>query len=78
MSFIAKTNLALSVTLTAVAILLAPLMTSLLMKILAGQYVPIDFWDGYPDLHASDIVDFLKSIIFLRDECGAGLNFRQN
>ena len=44
MSFIARSNLALSVTLTAVATLLAPLMTPLLMKLLAGQYVPIDFW----------------------------------
>jgi len=44
MSFIARANLALSVTLTAVATLLAPLMTPLLMKLLAGQYVPIDFW----------------------------------
>lgn len=43
MSFIAKANLALSVTLTAVATLLAPIMTPLLMKLLAGQYVPIDF-----------------------------------
>lgn len=45
MSFIARANLALSVTLTAVATLLAPLMTPLLMKLLAGQYVPIDFWN---------------------------------
>jgi len=43
MSFIARANLALSVTLTAVATMLAPVMTPLLMKWLAGQYVPIDF-----------------------------------
>ena len=45
MSFIARANLALSVTLTAVATLMAPLMTPLLMKLLAGQFVPIDFWN---------------------------------
>ena len=45
MSFIARANLALSVTLTAVATLMAPLMTPFLMKLLAGQYVPIDFWN---------------------------------
>ena len=45
MSFIAKANLALSVTLTAVATMLAPLITPSLMKLLAGQFVPIDFWD---------------------------------
>lgn len=45
MSFIAKANLALSVTLTAVATMLAPLITPSLMKLLAGQFVPIDFWN---------------------------------
>ncbi len=44
MSFIAKANLALSVTLTAFATMLAPLVTPTLMKFLAGQFVPIDFW----------------------------------
>lgn len=44
MAFLAKANIALSVTLTAVATLLAPLLTPLLMKLLAGQFVPIDFW----------------------------------
>jgi BASS family bile acid:Na+ symporter len=45
MSFIAKANIALSVTLTACATMLAPLMTPFLMKVLAGQMVPIDFWN---------------------------------
>ena len=45
MSFIAKANIALSVTLTACATMLAPLMTPFLMKIFAGQMVPIDFWN---------------------------------
>lgn len=44
MSYIAKANLALSVTLTAFATILAPLITPALMKLLAGQFVPIDFW----------------------------------
>jgi len=44
MSFIAKANLALSVTLTAIATMLAPLITPSLMKYLAGQFVPVDFW----------------------------------
>ena len=44
MAYIAKANLALSITLTAVATLLAPLTTPTLMKILAGQLVPIDFF----------------------------------
>ena len=43
MSYIAKANLALSVTLTAVATPLAPLVTPFLMQILAGQFIEIDF-----------------------------------
>lgn len=44
MTYIAKANLALSITLTAVATLLAPLTTPTLMKLLAGQLVPVDFF----------------------------------
>lgn len=43
MAYIAKANLALSITMTAIATVVAPLMTPLLMKVLAGQFVPIDF-----------------------------------
>ena len=44
MSFLAKANLALSVTLTAIATLLAPLVTPLLMEALGGQFIPVNFW----------------------------------
>ena len=43
MSYLAKANLALSVTLTACATLLAPILTPFLMQSLAGQLIPIDF-----------------------------------
>ena len=43
MSYIAKANLALAVTLTACATLLAPILTPFLMKVFAGQFIPIDF-----------------------------------
>jgi len=43
MAYLAKANIALSVTLTAFATLLAPIMTPFLMKYLAGSFVPIDF-----------------------------------
>ncbi|UII80345.1 bile acid:sodium symporter family protein [Flagellimonas sp. CMM7] len=43
MAYISGANLALSLTLTACATLLAPLMTPFLMKLLADQLVPIDF-----------------------------------
>ena len=40
MAYLAKANIALSVTLTAVATLVAPFMTPLLMKYLAGSFCP--------------------------------------
>ncbi len=49
MSFIAKANVAMSVTMTALATLLSPVITPLLMKALAGEMVEIDvpsmMWD---------------------------------
>lgn len=44
MAYLAKANLALSITLTAISTLMAPFMTPLLMEIFAGEFVPIDFW----------------------------------
>ena len=43
MAYIAKSNLALSVTVTAVTTMLAPIMTPLWMKLLAGQLIEIKF-----------------------------------
>lgn len=45
MSFIAKANLALSITLTACATMLAPIFTPVLMEFLAGAFIPIEFWE---------------------------------
>lgn len=42
MSYISKSNVALSITLTAFATILAPFLTPILMKLLASSYVPID------------------------------------
>jgi bile acid:Na+ symporter, BASS family len=42
LAFIAKANMPLSVTIAAISTLIAPFMTPLLMKLLAGQYVAID------------------------------------
>ncbi|MEX0679837.1 MAG: bile acid:sodium symporter family protein [Balneolales bacterium] len=43
MAFLSKGNLALSVTLTAIATLMAPIITPFLMQVFAGQFIPIDF-----------------------------------
>lgn len=49
MAFLAKANVALSVTLTTISTLLAPFMMPVLMKLLAGQFIEIDLlkmmWD---------------------------------
>jgi quinoprotein glucose dehydrogenase len=44
MSYLAKANLALSVSVTTVSTLLAPLITPLLMHYLAGSFVTVHFW----------------------------------
>lgn len=64
MSFIARANLALSVTLTAVATLLAPIMTPLLMKFLAGQYVPIDVWGMMLSIINIVILPIIAGLLF--------------
>lgn len=42
MAYLAKANLALSITITSLATLLAPFLTPLLMKLLAGEFIEID------------------------------------
>ena len=42
MTYLAKANLALSITITSIATLLAPFVTPLFMKLLAGEFVQID------------------------------------
>lgn len=45
MSYLAGANLALSVSITATVTLLAPVITPLWMKLLAGQFVEVVFWE---------------------------------
>lgn len=42
--YIARGNVPLSVSMTAVSTLLSPIMTPLMMKLLAGQYIPVEAW----------------------------------
>ena len=66
MSYLAKANLALSITITACSTLLAPLITPLLMKALAGTFIQID------------IVDMMWGIIkMVIIPIGAGLLFNR-
>jgi BASS family bile acid:Na+ symporter len=64
MSYLARANVALSVTLTAVATILAPVMTPLYMELLAGEYVEVSF--------AKMFLDIVKIIIL---PVGGGLIF---
>ena len=64
MSYLAKANLALSVTLTACATLLAPIMTPFLMQSLAGQFVPIDFWGMVWSITKIVIIPIIAGLAF--------------
>ena len=66
MAYLAKANLALSVTLTAVSTLLAPLATPFLMKIFAGQLVPIDFLGMMWSIIKIVILPIVVGLIFNR------------
>jgi len=63
-SYLAKANLALSVTITAISTMLAPLLTPLLMKLFAGAFI---------EIHVLDMMfDIFKMVII---PIGAGLAF---
>lgn len=64
MCFLAKANLALSVTLTAFATLLSPLLTPLLMQIFAGEMVEINFWDMMLGIFNMVILPICAGLIF--------------
>jgi BASS family bile acid:Na+ symporter len=66
MSYLAKANVPLSLTVTAICTLIAPVMTPFLMKQLAGTYVQIDMWKM--------MLDIAKMILL---PIGAGLAFNR-
>lgn len=64
MSYLAKANLALSITLTAITTLLAPFVTPVLMKLLAGALVEINVWTMMKDIFYMIIVPIGAGLIF--------------
>ncbi len=64
MVYLAKGSVALSVTMTTASTLLAPVMTPLAMKVLAGQYVPIDFCAMMIEIIWMIIVPVLGGLLF--------------
>jgi len=64
MVFLARANLPLSVTLTVCATLAAPVMTPFLMKTLAGQFVPVDFWNMTSGVIRMVIFPIMAGVLF--------------
>ena len=63
-SYLAKANLALSITITAVSTLLAPFITPLLMKLLAGAFVEINVMNMMWDIFKMVIIPIGAGILF--------------
>jgi BASS family bile acid:Na+ symporter len=64
MSYIAKANVPLSVTITSFATLLAPFLTPALMKLLAGAFISIDFWKMMIDIINMVILPIVAGLLF--------------
>jgi BASS family bile acid:Na+ symporter len=64
MSFLAKANLALAVTIGAISTLLSPFVTPLLMKWLGGQYIEVNFWSMMLDILNMIILPVVAGFIF--------------
>jgi BASS family bile acid:Na+ symporter len=64
MSYLAKANLALSIAVTAISNLLAPLLTPLLMRLLAGKFVAVHFGDMVWDTTKVVLIPILAGLLF--------------
>ncbi|MGC1390629.1 MAG: bile acid:sodium symporter family protein [Bacteroidales bacterium] len=64
MSFLAKANLALAVSIGAISTLLSPVVTPLLMKWLGGQYIEVKFWSMMLDILNMIILPIVAGFIF--------------
>lgn len=64
MTYLARANLALSVTLTAISTVIAPFVTPFFMQLLAGQYIEINFWHMVLDITKIVIIPVSAGLIF--------------
>ncbi len=64
MSYLARANLALSITVTAVSTMLAPLLTPLLLQWLGGEFIEIKFWAMVWDITKIVILPISAGLIF--------------
>jgi len=65
-SYLAKANVALSITITAVSTMLAPFVTPVLMKLLAGTFIEIDAWEMMWDIMKMVILPIAAGLLFNR------------
>ncbi|MBS1608243.1 MAG: bile acid:sodium symporter family protein [Bacteroidetes bacterium] len=63
-SYLAKANLALSVTITALSTMLSPFITPLLMKLLAGAFIQINVLDMMWDIFKMVIIPITAGLLF--------------
>jgi BASS family bile acid:Na+ symporter len=66
MSYLAKANVALSLTLTSVATFIAPVLTPLLMKNLAGQLIEIDLYAMIWEISKLVLIPIVLGVIYKR------------
>ena len=64
MSYIAHANLALAVTISAVTTMLSPFITPVLMKLLGGQFIEVNFWSMMLDILNMIILPIVAGFIF--------------
>jgi BASS family bile acid:Na+ symporter len=64
MSYLARANLALAITISAVTTLLSPLITPMLMKWLGGQFIEVNFWSMMLDILNMIILPIVAGFIF--------------
>jgi bile acid:Na+ symporter, BASS family len=64
MTYLARANLALSVTLTAISTFIAPFVTPFFMELLAGQYVEVNFWKMMMDILEITIIPIVAGLVF--------------
>ena len=64
MSYLARANLALSVSVTTISTIIAPIVTPLLMRLLGGSFVEIHFWDMVWDITKIVILPVVGGLIF--------------
>ncbi len=66
MSYLAKANVALSLTLTSVATFIAPVLTPLLMKNLAGQLIEIDLYAMIWEISKLVLIPIVLGVVYKR------------